>query len=63
VSFDGDVQFGRATQAAGDKEEYRRSEYVFNAVALAPAINEEQGRVTAMRWKGADTRRKTERRR
>jgi hypothetical protein len=32
-------------------------------VALAPAINEEQGRVTAMRWKGADTRRKTERRR
>jgi hypothetical protein len=41
VSFDGGVQFGRATQAAGDKEEYRRSEYVFNAVAAIPVSNGE----------------------
>jgi hypothetical protein len=40
-SFDGGVQFGRATQVAEDKEEYRRSEYVFNVVAAIPVGNGE----------------------
>jgi len=46
-----------------EEEGYWCSGWVSSTVALAPAINEEQGRVTAMRWKGADTRRKTERQR
>jgi hypothetical protein len=55
----GGAQFGRAVQAAGDREEPWLSGFVSSTLAVIPAINGESLRLTAMRWRGLDTRRTT----
>jgi hypothetical protein len=47
--------------AAGGQEEYWRNEFVSHGVAVTPVINGEREQVTALRWKGIDTRHKAER--
>ena len=52
------MNFGRYRAAVGSEEEHRCSEYVFHDVAVTPVIDGKLEGVTAMRWRGWDTRRK-----
>jgi hypothetical protein len=48
--------------AAGGEEECECGEYVFSVVAVTPVVDGKLEGVTAMRWRGLDTRRNVGRR-
>jgi hypothetical protein len=59
---DGDREFRARRAVAGREEEHGCSEYVFHDVAVTPVIDGKLEEVTAMRWRGWDTRCKAGRR-
>jgi hypothetical protein len=59
----GGREFGRDARRSEKGEVHWRSEFVYDAVAITPAINGEREEATAMRWKCMDTRCKAGKRR